>query len=149
MHLDIWKHDNAATGPIFVYGMLLREGDRPASLSGYRLAFSGHATIELAEGEHVLGAVIEGAKLSHYDGIEGTDTRDPSSLEGYYRRFPVRLDDGSYAWVYKMNPKFEGAPGPKPPGSYYLDMIERGYLRWGYPNTGLRAAVERVQRHAA
>lgn len=97
---------------VFAYGILMRYATERATLPGYRLAFSGHATVRRGTAADVvhggLISPVDESVLDQFDAIEGVGS-------GYYRRVErvVRNADGEteIAWVYMMSDRyFEETP---------------------------------------
>jgi len=100
-------------------------------LKGWRLAFSGVATIRPDPAGTVDGALWA---------ISDTDEQALDTFEGWptlYRK-EILSCDGLEFMVYIMN-----CDQPWPPGSGYLETIARGYQDWGLGLDKLAAAVAR------
>lgn len=126
---------------VFTYGILMRDGDVPASLENHRLAFGRFATVEESPGDVVYGAIISGvsdARLRSYDGIEGCWLDQPE--RSYYTRKLVDVhvvsDQYITAWVYQMTDNF---PERMPPSSYLLEAMVAQYERLGHPEEAVEA----------
>lgn len=92
------------TDNLFVYGLLMRDADRVATLQNYQLDFGYHATVVEVPAGIVYGGLVRNVtpeRLAVYDQIEGVSG-------GYYTRRLVTVatkDDGPVrAWTYVMNP---------------------------------------------
>jgi gamma-glutamylcyclotransferase (GGCT)/AIG2-like uncharacterized protein YtfP len=106
---------------------------QPFHLEGWRLAFSGVATIQ----SDVQG-VVPGALWA----ISEQDERALDDFEGYpylYRKVTIQ-SDGLEFMVYVMNQDPPGAPS-----NGYLMTIAQGYQDWNLDITDLAAAVHRTQ----
>ena len=105
---------------------------QPLHLEGYRLAFSGVATIVPDDNNRVPGALWA---------ISDQDEIALDQFEGYptlYRKETV-TQDGLEFMVYVMN-----ANTPWEPGRSYLDTIAQGYHDWGLAQEDLDLAVQRT-----
>lgn len=102
---------------------------QPLRLAGWRLAFSGVATIQPCAQSHVNGALwaISDRDEMALDVFEGWPT--------LYRKEIIRVD-GMDVMVYVMN-----SDQPWPPSSGYLETIARGYRDWGLDLACLDRAV--------
>lgn len=115
---------------VFVYGILMPDATEAATLPGYRLAFSGHATVRPLEGSAVLGGLVDvdAYGLRRYDSIEGLR---PDGT-GYYRRERriVNTANGPVeAWVYMMNERyFEETDA----SDWLVARFEKQYERLGH-----------------
>lgn len=99
---------------VFVYGILMGDANEAATLPGYRLAFSGFATVRPETGSFVPGGLVDvdPRKLREFDAIEGVR---PGG-DGFYRREKRAVYDSAGqpvdAWVYMMNDRyFNERPG--------------------------------------
>lgn len=123
---------------LFAYGILMRDGQVPATVKGYRLAFSGFATPLPAEDGTIFGTLIpvDEARLRYFDSIEGYRPWDVEN--SYYRREIVNTSDGP-AWMYIMNERdFRGTP----PDEYLVERMRMEYARLGHPETALTQLEE-------
>lgn len=105
---------------------------QPLHLQGYRLAFSGVATILPEEHSQVPGGLWA---------ISEADERALDQFEGWpylYRKETIQQDDLEFM-VYVMNSTIAGEP-TRP----YLDTIEAGYQDWGLALEDLDIAVQRT-----
>lgn len=102
---------------------------QPLRLNGWRLAFSGVATIQPDPAGTVHGALwaISDADELALDTFEGWPT--------LYRKEIIRVD-GMDVMVYVMN-----SDRPWPPSSGYLETIAQGYRDWGLDLACLDRAV--------
>lgn len=117
-------------------GMRFRcPGAKPISvmmLDGWRLSFSGVATIRPEPGAQVAGAVWSITQ-------ECEDNLDV--FEGFpYLYTKIHLtQDGETFMVYVMNDD-----PPAPPARSYYETIAQGYRDWGLPLDSLQRAREQV-----
>lgn len=105
---------------------------QPLHLDGYRLAFSGPATILTDSEGRVPGALWA---------ISDQDEIALDQFEGYptlYRKETIK-QDGLEFMVYVMN-----ADTPWEPSRPYLEIIEEGYDHWGLVREDLDLAVQRT-----
>ena len=105
---------------------------QPLYLQGYRLAFSGVATILPEEQSQVPGALWA---------ISDADERALDQFEGWpylYRKETIQ-QDGIEFMVYVMNTTIAGEPTKS-----YLDTIAAGYQDWGLALEDLDIAVQRT-----
>ena len=105
---------------------------QPLHLEGYRLAFSGVATILPEEHSKVPGALWA---------ISEADEQALDQFEGWpylYRKETIK-QDGLEFMVYVMNSTIPGEPTKS-----YLDTIAAGYQDWGLALEDLDTAVERT-----
>ena len=105
---------------------------QPLHLEGYRLAFSGVATILPEEHSRVPGALWA---------ISEADEQALDQFEGYptmYRKEMIQ-QDGLEFMVYVMN-----ATEPWEPSVGYLECIRQGYQNWGLSAEDLDIAVQRT-----
>lgn len=109
---------------------------KPFYLKGWRLSFSGVATIQPSHGDHVPGALWELTQKCEksLDIFEGWPT--------LYRKEIIKLD-GMEFMVYIMNhdTPYEPSPG-------YLMTIANGYQDWGLDLADLTEAVLTTQEEA-
>ena len=105
---------------------------QPLHLEGYRLAFSGVATILPEEASQVPGALWA---------ISEADEQALDQFEAYpylYRKETIR-QDGLEFMVYVMNSTIPGEPDKS-----YLDTIAAGYQDWGLVLADLDTALQRT-----
>lgn len=105
---------------------------QPLHLEGYRLAFSGVATILPEEHSRVPGALWA---------ISEADEQALDSFEAYpylYRKETIQ-QDGLEFMVYVMNSTIPGEPDKS-----YLDTIAAGYRDWGLVLADLDTALQRT-----
>ena len=105
---------------------------QPLHLQGYRLAFSGVATILPEEHSQVPGALWA---------ISEADEAALDQFEGWpylYRKETIE-QDGIEFMVYVMNSTIPGEPTKS-----YLDTIAAGYQDWGLALQDLDIAVQRT-----
>lgn len=105
---------------------------QPFHLEGYRLAFSGVATILPSEDDRVPGALWA---------ISEQDEMFLDRFESYptlYRKEIIQQDDLEFM-VYVMN-----SSGAWEPAKSYLDTIMDGYRDWGLSQEDLDLAVQRT-----
>lgn len=117
------------THDVFVYGILLKYATRPAVLHGWRLAFSGNATVrEDGPDSVVLGGIVhvDDSGLAKFDQIEGYR---PGAYGHYYdrRRVEVETERGTEeVWVYRMEDDFfVDEPVERPLAAMLNEQYER------------------------
>ena len=106
----------------------------PCYLSGWRLGFSGVATIRPDPDGAVAGALWA---------ISEADECSLDRFEGYpslYRKETIQID-GMEVMVYVMNADY-----PSEPGNNYLMTIAQGYQDWNLDLGYLAEAVERTEQ---
>ena len=105
---------------------------QPLHLEGYRLAFSGVATILPEETSQVPGALWA---------ISESDEQALDQFEGwpYLYRKEIIQQDGLEFMVYVMNSTIAGEPDKS-----YLDTITSGYQDWGLALEDLETALQRT-----
>ena len=105
---------------------------QPFYLEGYRLAFSGVATVLPEQTSRVPGALWA---------ISDEDERALDQFEGwpYLYRKETLEQDGIQFMVYVMNTTIAGEPMQG-----YLDTIAAGYQDWGLALEDLDVAVQRT-----